>query len=192
MYNLDFRRFSVMGTTSCAVPNNLYAISTNYHVNIAMPTYTYLVLTSINSCFVHVQQHAPSQNAGVGTSLFRQELVLRAINLFPMLCLRWIFFNLHRVVPLCVQHPAKAMSLHIWCAPPILFWPWPPFNLFPRSRYHPFSLSIFTEGQHFACNAQQTLCHFNKLSYFVLTIYLVSKVLFNMEFLCQSSMVDTT
>ena len=39
MYNLDFfSRFSLMGTTLCAAPNNLYAILTNYHVYIAMPT----------------------------------------------------------------------------------------------------------------------------------------------------------
>ena len=40
MYNLDFlRRFSLMGTTLCAVPNNLSAILTNYHVFFAMPTW---------------------------------------------------------------------------------------------------------------------------------------------------------
>ena len=39
MYNFKcFRRFSLMGTTLCAAPNNLYAISKNYHVYIAMPT----------------------------------------------------------------------------------------------------------------------------------------------------------
>ena len=66
-----------------------YAISTNYHVYIAMPTwyiihvlkkYTYFVLTSINSCFVHVQQHTPPQIAGAGhpcsdRSLFRYTYV---------------------------------------------------------------------------------------------------------------------
>ena len=39
MYNLDLlRRFSMMGTALCAAPNNLYAISMNYHVYIAVPT----------------------------------------------------------------------------------------------------------------------------------------------------------
>ena len=39
MYNLDFlSRFSLMGATLCTASNNIYAISTNYHVYIAMPT----------------------------------------------------------------------------------------------------------------------------------------------------------
>ena len=48
-------------------------------------------------------------------------------------------------VPLCVQRPGSkstfstnyhaCIALPTWhrCAPPILFWPWPPYNLFPRS-----------------------------------------------------------
>ena len=47
--------------------------------------------------------------------------------------------------PLCVQRPAKnyafstnyhaCIAMPTWrrCAPPILFWPWPPYNLLPRS-----------------------------------------------------------
>ena len=81
MYKLDvLRRFSLMGTTSCAVPNNLYAISRNYHVDIAMSTWhtctstpilfdlhTLLLLSRAATC--------PTSNFGRGTSLFRQELV---------------------------------------------------------------------------------------------------------------------
>ena len=34
----------------------------------------------------------------------------------------------------CVQRPT-IIALPTWCrcAPPMLFWPWPPFSLFPRS-----------------------------------------------------------
>ena len=55
MYNLDlFRRLSLMGTTLCAAPNNLYAISTNYH---DQNIYTiYLELKRVNIILeIHVQ-----------------------------------------------------------------------------------------------------------------------------------------
>ena len=68
------------------------------------------------------------------------------ITFFPRSCLTWIFFvDPHWWVPLCVQLPAKAIHfstndhacivLPTWhrCTSPILFWPWPPCNLFPRS-----------------------------------------------------------
>ena len=50
------------------------------------------------------------------------------------------------------------------CAPPILFWPIPPFNLFPRCCLT-FSWLIFTEWYHFVCSAQQMQGLFNKLSF---------------------------
>ena len=201
------------GTTSRAAPSKSHAFSTNYHACIAMPTWP---------------RCAP--------------LILfwpwPPYNLFPRLCLIWIFFvNPHWWVPLCVQRPSKAMSfqqiimhalqcqhgldvhllfcidldLHItssrgsvslgffgrssligiytlraapsksyafstnyhacialptWrrCAPPILFSPWPPYNLFPRSCLIWFFSSILTDRYHFACSAQLKLCLFNKLS----------------------------
>ena len=41
------------------------------------------------------------------------------------------------------------------CSPPILFWHWPPFNLFPSSCINKY---------HFVCSTQQSMCHFDKLS----------------------------
>ena len=89
MYNLDFFRwFSLMGTTLCAAPNNLYAISTNYHVYIYFNAhmiymYTYFVLTSINSCFIHIQQHAPPWIAGVGHPCSDRSLFVNVVNWYP-------------------------------------------------------------------------------------------------------------
>ena len=106
MYNLDFLfQFSLMGTTSRAVPNKLYAISTklsyiayNY---IAMPTwslYTYFILTSINlirsklsciyfnvltsisSCFVHAQPRI----AGAGHPCYDRSLFHLCVIMFSM------------------------------------------------------------------------------------------------------------
>ena len=57
----------------------------------------------------------------------------------------------------CIAIP----SWHI-CAPPILFWPWPPLYITSPLR---FSSSILTDGCHFACNDQPKLCLFNKLPY---------------------------
>ena len=50
------------------------------------------------------------------------------------------------------------------CAPPILCWPWPPYNLFPRSSLTWMFSSILTDGYNFACSAQQNLYLFNKWS----------------------------
>ena len=77
---------SLIGTTLCAAPSKSYYFSTNYHACIAIPTCcrcTPLILFWPSPPF----------------------------NLFPRLCLSWIFFiNLLWLVPLCVQHPAKSMT----------------------------------------------------------------------------------
>ena len=61
-------------------------------------------------------------------------------------------------------HACIAMPTWRRCAPSILFWPWPPYNLLLRSclTLH-FSSSIFTDGYNFACSAQQKLYLFNKI-----------------------------
>ena len=110
-------------TTLLAVPSKYYAFSTNYHACIAMPTRP---------------RCAPP-------ILFWS---WPPYNLFPRSCLTWIFFiDPHWWVPICLQRPAKAMPFQqiimhalqcqhdIECAPPVLFWPWPPYNLLPRSCF---------------------------------------------------------
>ena len=124
MFNLDYFLWSsLMGTTLRAAPSKSYAVSTNYHAWIALPTW---------------RRFAPP-------ILFwpwpPYSVLLRS-------CLTWIFFvNPHWWVPLCMQHPAPSKShafstnyhaciaMATWrrCAPPILLWHWPPFNLFPSS-----------------------------------------------------------
>ena len=123
MFNLDFLcRFLLMGTTLRAAPSKNHAFSTNYHACIAMLIWP---------------RCAPP-------ILFWP---WPPYNLFPRSCLTWIFsVNFYWWVQLCVQYPAKFMpfqqinmhaciAMPTWhrCAPPILFWPWPPYNLFPRS-----------------------------------------------------------
>ena len=86
-----FRRFLLMGTTLRAAPN-IYMpfrqISMYIYCNAHMIyMYTYFVLTSINSCFVHVQQHAPPRIAGAGhpcsdRSLFFKCLTMAAVGHF--------------------------------------------------------------------------------------------------------------
>ena len=64
-------------------------------------------------------------------------------------------------------HACIAMPTWPRCAPPILFWPWPAYNLLPRSC---LTWIFFVnphwscDGYHFGCSAQQKLCLFNKLS----------------------------
>ena len=75
------------------------------------------------------------------TSLF--VLILTSISwysLLPRSCITSIFFvDHHWWVPLCVQHLATnyhtCIAMPTWrrCSPPILFWPWPLYNLLPRS-----------------------------------------------------------
>ena len=80
-----FCRSSLMGTTLRAAPSRIYAVSTNYHAYIALPTW---------------HRFAPP-------ILFWPWL---PYNLLLRSCLTWIFFvDPHWWVPLCVQHPAKAM-----------------------------------------------------------------------------------
>ena len=112
-----------MGTTLRAAPSKIHAFSTNYHACIAMPTW---------------RRYAPP-------ILFWP---WPPYNLLPRLCLTWIFFvDPHWWVPLLAA-PSKSYmpfqqiimhTLHYQhdsrCAPPILFWPWPPHNLLPRSCF---------------------------------------------------------
>ena len=60
-------------------------------------------------------------------------------------------------------HACIAMPTWRRCALAILFWPWPPNNLFPKSCLTWIFFAILTDGHHFACNAQQKLCIFNKI-----------------------------
>ena len=112
---------SLMGTTLRAAPSKSYAFSTNYHACIGMPTWPRCAPPIL--CWPWPPY-----------------------NLLARSCLTWIFFvDPHWWVPLCVQRPAKsyacstnyhaciAMSTWSRCAPPILFWPWPPYNLLLRS-----------------------------------------------------------
>ena len=135
MFNLDFlRRSSLMGTTLLAVPSKSHAFSTNYHTCIAMPTWP---------------RCAPP-------ILFWP---WPPYNFLPRSCLTWIFFvDLHWWVPLCLQCPAKAMPFQqiiihalqcqhdIRCAPPILFWHWPPFICSQVHVELGFSSSILLMG----------------------------------------------
>ena len=110
---------SLRGTILCAATSKSYKISTNYHACIVMLTWCRCDLL-----FLFWTWH-----------LF---------NLFPRSCLTWILFiNIYWWIPLCVQHPAKARTfqqfiMHVLqcrCAPPVLFWNWPQFNMFPRSCF---------------------------------------------------------
>ena len=86
MFNLDFFQWStLMGTTLCAAPSKSYALSTNYYASIVLPTW---------------YRCAPP-------ILFWP---WPPYSLLPRSCLTWIFFSdRHWWVPLCVQHPARAM-----------------------------------------------------------------------------------
>ena len=138
-----------MGTTLCAAPSKSHAFSTKYHACIAMPTWP---------------RCAPP-------ILFWSWPLY---NLFLRLCLTWIFFvDPHWWVPLCMQRPSKAMPFQqiimhaLQClhgldtyASPILFSPWPPYNLFPRLCF----LRRFSFMGTTLCAAPSIICHFNKLS----------------------------
>ena len=160
---MDFiRRFSLMGTILRAAPSKGYTFSTNYYACIAMPTW--------HRCAPPILfwPWPPS-------------------NLLMKSCLIWIFFvGPHWWVPICMPRPGKAMPFQqcicmhcnaTWCrcAPPILFWHWPPFNLFPSSCSW-FSSAIIIEGYHFAYSAQLSCIYCNVhmiymcTSYFVLTL----------------------
>ena len=111
--------------------------------------------------------------------LFCFDLDLHNYNLFPRLCLTWIFsVNFYWWVQLCVQCPAKSMPFQqiimhaLQCQHDLdvhlLFY----FDLdlhITSSRgcvLLGFSLSILTDEYHFACSAQQKpcTCLLNKLS----------------------------
>ena len=86
MFNLDFfRRSSLRGTTLLAAPSKSYALSTNYHACIALPT---------------------SRRCALPILFWPWP----PYDLLPRSFLTWIFFvDPHWWVPLCVQCPAKAM-----------------------------------------------------------------------------------
>ena len=139
-----------MGTTLRAAPRKNHAFSTNYNACIAMPTWP---------------RCAPP-------ILFWPW----PYNLFPRSCLTWIFsVNFYWWVQLCVQYPAKSMpfqqiNMHaLQCQHDIdvhllFFWPWPPYNLFPRSCLTWIFSVDFYWWYNFACSAQQKPYIFNKLS----------------------------
>ena len=86
MFYLDFlRRSLLMGTTLRAALSKSYGFPTNYHTHITMPTW---------------RRCAPP-------NLFWP---WPPYSLIPRSCLTWIFFvDPYWWVPLCVQHPTKAM-----------------------------------------------------------------------------------
>ena len=71
-------------------------------------------------------------------------LTFTSIYLFPRLCLTWIFCRSWLMgTTLRAAHSKShafstnyhaCIAMPTWhrCAPPILFWPWPPYNLLPR------------------------------------------------------------
>ena len=191
MFNLDFlRRFSLMGTTKCmqhpamschSACDNVFCyilytrleiqfyvmlcyvskampFSINYHACIAMPTwrrcappYFVLTLTSI----------WPLPEVVFNLDLFRRSSLmgttLRAAT--------------SRSYALSTNYHAW-IALPTWRAPHILFWPWPPDNLLPRScltwiffgdshwwvqRCVQRPAKVLTGGYHFACSTQQKL-----------------------------------
>ena len=141
-----------MGTTLRAVPSKIHAFSTNYHACIAMPTW--------HRCAPPI--------------LFWP---WPPYNLFPRSCLTWNFLCRFLLMGTTLRaapskshafstnyHACIAMPTWPRCAPPILFWPWLPYNLFPRSCLTWIFSVNFTDGYNFACSTQQNPCLFNKLS----------------------------
>ena len=126
------------------------------------------------------------------------------------------------MVPLCVQCPAKAIyafstnyhaciAMPTWprCVPPILFWPWPPYNLFPRSCLTwIFSVNFYWWVQ--LCMQrpaksmpfQQIIMHalqcqhdldVHLLFYFGLDLHIpLPEVVFNLDFFCRSWLMGTS
>ena len=102
-------------------------------------------------------------------------------------------------------HACIAMPTWCRCALPILFWPWPPFNLFPSSF---ITWIFFSDPQwvyHFACSAFSANYH---VYVAMLTCYIYMYFLFcfdfninltcpkamgfNLDFLHRSSLIGTT
>ena len=118
---LSVRPSRFRGTTLRAAPSKSYAFSTNYHACIAMPTWP---------------RCAPPISCWPWPPC----------NLFPRSCVTWIFFRRSslmgstlRAAPsksdACSTNYHACIAMPTWprCAPPILCWPWPPYNLLPRS-----------------------------------------------------------
>ena len=125
MSNLDFlHRSSLMVITLHAVPSKTHTFSTNYHACIAMPTW---------------RRCAPP-------IMFWP---WPPYNLLLSPCLTWIYFvdshwsslmgtTFHSAPRKCHAFSTNyytCIAIPTWhrCAPPILFWPWLPYNLLPRS-----------------------------------------------------------
>ena len=102
---------------------------------------------------------------------------LLSYSLFQRSCLTWIFFvDPHWWVPLCMQCPAKAIPFQqiiihaLQCQHDIYVHLLFCFDLdlhLTCSQVHVwlgFSSLILTDGYHFVCSTQQSICHFDKLS----------------------------
>ena len=86
--------------------------------------------------------------------------------LLPRSCLSWIFSSILTDGTTLRAAPSKSyafstnyhacIAMPTWprCAPPILCWPWPPYDLLLRSCLTWIFSSILTDGYHFACSAQ--------------------------------------
>ena len=111
-------RFSLMGTTLRAAFSKSYAFSTNYHACIVyLPTWCrcappFFTLTSIEPA-PEVVFNFLLRSSLMGTTLCAASSKSYAFSI-----------NYHA----CIVMPTWRR-----CAPPILFWPWPPYNLRPRS-----------------------------------------------------------
>ena len=120
MFNLEFLLWSsLMGTTLRAAPSKNYAFSTNHHACIAMPTW--------RRCTPHVVfWHWPPYNL----------LPRSCITLFSSSILTdGYHFACSAQQKLCLFNKWSCMHCTTGrrCAPPILLWPWSPYNLLPRS-----------------------------------------------------------
>ena len=114
-------RFRGSSTTLRAAPSKIDAFSTHYYTYIAMPTWPRCAPLIL--CWPWLPY-----------------------NLFPRSCLTWIFLCRSSLMGTTLRAaPSKSytfstnyhacIALPTWhrCAPTILFWPWPPHNLLPRS-----------------------------------------------------------
>ena len=195
-----FCRSSLMGTTLCAAPSKSYAFSTNYHACIAMPTWPRCAPPIL--CWPWPPY-----------------------NLLPRSCLTCFFFvDPHWWVPLIIRatpsksyafstnyHACIAMPTWPRCAPPILCWPWPPYNLFPRSCLTwIFSVNFYwwvqlcVQRPAKSMPFQQIIMHalqcqhdldVHLLFYFDLDLHTgipLPEVVFNLDLFCRSWLMGTT
>ena len=105
-------RFSLMGTTLCATPNNLCAILTYYHVLLQCPhdIHVHLFCFDLHKFLLRSRAATcPTSNCGRGTSLFRQELVY--------ICFKapWKFWNRFHSKAILKQHVKYGNNLMKIC-----------------------------------------------------------------------------